>query len=277
MTSTTDEFEIFEQFKNVAADVENLPPLTPPTHSSTSPEASSESECPHLNRNTEMGKVECLDCGLELRTLLVDSGGDGERYWAPRPKSKGIKVDLEGIFPDPIISKTSDIFENVTEGAIFRIDRRRSIIAACVMEAYKILKIPITQQEILNRYPVTNINTGVKMVEMRIKKFDTERVRKTYTSPEESIRDILDKWEDGSNFLHDVIELYRQVEGKSNLINRARAKSVAAAVIYYFILAMRKNTTITEFCKAVELSSATIIKLAREVSAVMQTPEILSY
>ncbi len=264
-----DEFDVFEECKNF------LSPPAPP--SPPTPSSASSEECPHLNRNVEMGKVECLDCGLELKTLLVDTGGDGERYWAPRPKSKGIKVDLEGIFPDPIISKTSDIFENVTEGAIFRIDRRRSIIAACVMEAYKILKIPITQQEVLNRYPVANINTGVKMVEMRIKKFDTDRVRKTYTSPEESIRDILGKWEDGDDFLTEVIELYRGIEGKSNLINRARAKSVAAAVIYYFILAMNKNTTIAEFCKAVELSSATIVKLAREVSAVMQTPEVLSY
>jgi len=246
--------------------------------------------CLHNNISTEHGISECSDCGMEVkRTISSESKmyiatdkrsmGDGNRCWAPKKKTKGIYDELKAMgFAGPEATEADSIFKTVTAGGIFRVDKRRSIAVACLLEAYKILGKQVSLEALLKRMPTDNITAGMKIVETKIKKYDTERIRITHTSPVDSIRDILSKWDSDQKTIDEVISLYDRVDDKSSLINRSRAKSVAAGLIYYYALATkRSNIKLKDFSKRVELSESTITKLAKEISAILSTPEILAY
>ena len=168
----------------------------------------------------------------------------------------------------------------MTEGELYRVDKRKSIIASCLLEAHKILGIPISKEELLNKMSLekSNISSGMKIVEIKIKKYDKERVRDTYSSPVDSIKDILSKWESDPKTIEEIIKLYNYVDDKSMLLNRSRVKSVASGLIYYYALSTKRtNIKLKEFAKRVELSDSTILKVAREISAILKTPEILQF
>ena len=258
--------------------------------SETSSIVSTRGECLHHNVGGDFGITECLDCGERIKTSITleskmyiatdkRSMGDGNRCWATKKKTRGIRDDLKGLgYSDSIINAADSLFKIVTRGDIFRVDKRNSIIVSCVLEAHKMLGIRMSLETILKQIPVTNITVGMKAVETRIKSYDVDRTRVTYSSPIDSIRDILSKWESDEKTIDEVIELFEKIDDKSSLINRSRAKSVAAGVIYYYSLSThRKNITLKDFSVTVGLSPATITKLSREISAIMKTPQIMAY
>jgi transcription initiation factor TFIIIB Brf1 subunit/transcription initiation factor TFIIB len=246
-----------------------------------------EGGCLHLNISTDYGMIECQDCGIEIKPQEVKvpspidnrSVLDNNRCWAPKKKSRGIRDDLKGLgIPDPVINIADDIFKIVTEGGIYRDEKRKSIIVACLLEAYKISGIPMSLQTLQEKIPINNITTGMKIVETKIKKYDVDRKRITHTSPVDSIRDILAKWENNTEVSGDIIQIYSTIEDQSSLINRSRAKSVAAGVIWYYVIKThRNNIKLKDFSKKVELSESTITKIAKEISAILVTPHILAY
>jgi len=278
MSGPTDVFDVFDAIDIQLAN----PPEAPPEVLKTT--------CQHLHTQSDCGITECLDCGEQIKASIdaeskmftsIDnrSMGDGNRCWAPKKKVKGIREDVKGLgFPDPVVNVAEDIFKTVTGGNIFRVDKRKAIIVACLLEAYKILNQEVSLDFLLKRIPVPNITVGTKIVETKIKRYDVDRSRSTYTSPEDSIKDIMTKWDSDPSVIEEVIQLFKKVEDRSSLLNRSRAKSVAAAVVYYYALATkRKSITLKDFASRVELSDSTIQKLAKEISAVLQTKEILAY
>lgn len=290
--TTIDEFEVFNQLDQELSSTQlEIPDVLCPG-SSTRPCIVAELEplCAHINVSDEYGISVCLDCGIEIRKGISNESkmyasidkrsiGDGNRCWAPKKKNRSIRDDLRGMgFPDPVINEADSIFKTVTEGGIFREDKRKSIIVACLMEAYKILGESVSLESLLEKIPINNITAGMKIVETKIKRYDTERKRVTHTSPVDSIRDILSTWDSDADTVEKIVKLYEMVEDKSSMLNRSRAKSVAAAIIYYYAIATKRNNIkIREFSKRVGLSESTIIKNAKEISAVLQTPEILGY
>lgn len=257
----------------------------------TQPSAESsvvENGCTHQYTIVEQGVNVCGDCGVEVpysskktsTNVVPENGGyDGNRCWAPKKRVKSIRDDLKGLgIPDSIINEADAIFKIVTKGQIFRVDKRRSIIVACLMEAYKIMGTPVTLEYILGMIPISNVTIGMRLVETRIKIYDTERKRKTYTSPADSIRDILSWWDNKDQIEKDIIAMYESIENKSMILNRSRAKSVAAAVVYYYALKNKKtNVVLDEFSDRIGLSGSTIMRNAREISAIFKTPKILAY
>lgn len=293
MNNNTDDFDVFDQ----------LEMITNGTQGGEGSERSDErgdelkrgdlaggEQCLHKNISEEYGVCVCLDCGIEIKRGVsteskmyksIDnrSMGDGNRCWAPKKKNKSIRDDVKGLgIPDPVINEADAIFKLVTNGAIFRTDKRRSIILACLLEAYKIMGHHITLASLLEIFPINNVTIGMKIVETKIKEYDTERKRITYTSTIDSIRDILAGWNSDNETVENVIELYRQIEGRSQNLNRSRAKSEAAAVVYYYaLLTKRKNIKLKEFSQRVGLSETTITKYTKEISYLLQTPDVLSY
>lgn len=274
--STENDFDAFDDF-NDFNDIKEEP-------------KNSAVECKHLNIVNENGINACVDCGISVTCGISNESkmytaidnrsiGDGNRCWAPKKKTKSIRDDVKGLgIPEKIINEADLIFNIVTEGDIFRVDKRRSIIIACLFEAYKILGEKVTLESLLEKIPSTNITIGMRLVETKIKKYDIERKRVTYTSPVDSIRDILSGWDSNPETIEEVIKIYDKIEDKSSMLNRSRARSVAAAVIYYYaLLTGRNNIKLKEFSKRVELSESTIAKNAKEISAILQTPNVISY
>lgn len=284
--TTEDAFDVFTQLElELARD----DPATAAPITTASPDTPSK-KCAHTNLTGEYGIYVCLDCGEEVKRgvsneskmyTAIDnrSMGDGNRCWAPKKKNKSIRDDVKDLgIPDSVINEADSIFKTVTDGDIFRVDKRRSIIVACIFEAYKILGQNVTIASLLEKFPTNNVTIGRRIVETKIKGYDTERKRVTHTSPIDGIKDIMAGWDSDPETVESVIALYKQIEDKSSMLNRSRANSVAAAVVYYYALATgRKNIKLKEFSKRVKLSESTITKNAKEISAILQTPEILAY
>jgi len=241
-------------------------------------------ECLHESVSDYNGPLECVSCYNKIESINDDvkdeeEKTDSSRCWMPKKKVKGIFEDLKGYdFSDPIINKTSEMYEIVTQGKLYRVDKRKSIIVKCLMEAHKILGENVTLESLLEKIPVKNVTFGMKIVEMGIKKFDVDRTRITYTTPEDSIKDILAKWDTDQETVDNIIKLYNSISNKSSLINRSRSTSVAAASIYYYaLITKRDNIKLKDFAERVNLSGPTIERLAKEISAILKTPHILKY
>lgn len=282
------DFDVFDQLENLSSppedSIQEISPKDPIQEGTT---------CVHPNTTLDdLGVCTCDDCGVEVKkTALSDSKmytatdnrslGDGNRCWAPKKKLKSIRDDLKGLgFSDAIVNETYSIFRLVTKDGIFRVDKRKSILLACLQEAHKNLKCPVSLESLLEKMPIGagNITIGMRLLETKIKKYDLERSRVTYTSPVDSIQDLLSKWDSDSKTIEEIIRLYHKIDDKSSLLNRSRAKSVAAGLIYYYALATKRtNIKLKEFSKKVELSESTITKLAKEISAILSTPEVLVY
>ncbi len=298
MDSNSDDFDVFSQLEMLTNESTGVTESTgvacsiksDSTGSTVNTGVNTEGGCLHKSISEEYGLFFCLDCGVEIKRGVSNeskmykstdnrSMGDGNRCWAPKKKNKSIRDDVKGLgIPDPIINEADSIFKLVTNGGIFRVDKRRSIIVACLLEAYKIMGQHITLASLLEKFPINNVTIGMKIVETKIKEYDTERKRITYTSTIDSIRDILEGWNSDSETVESVIKLYKQIEGKSKTLNRSRAKSEAAAVVYYYaLLTGRKNIKLKEFSQRVGLSETTITKYTKEISYLLQTPDVLSY
>lgn len=285
MMTTIDEFEIFNQLENTL----NETNINNQENNRMKNEMNKDN-CSHENISNEYGICICLECGIELKNGLSNESkmyssldnrsiGDGNRCWAPKRKTKSIRDDVKDLgIPDSVINEADSIFKTVTNGGIYRSDKRRSIIANCVFEAYKILGERVSFESLLEKFNLSNATIGMRLVETKIKEYDKERKRITHTSPIDSIYDILNGWESDKETIEKIIELYKKIEDKSSMLNRSRAKSVAAAVVYYYALVTkRKNIKLKEFSKRVSLSESTITKNAKEISAILQTPDVLSY
>ena len=69
--------------------------------------------------------------------------------------------------------------------------------------------------------------------------------------------------------IKEVEELYTQIRNKSSKINRSRPKSIANALIFYWIQMKNKNVDISFFSKKVEMSELTINKLIKEITRII--------
>jgi len=245
--------------------------------------------CTHPNRIIEAGIELCTDCGEEIDgTLFFDKEwryygaadsrhtSDPNRCQARKIEEKTIHKDVEGMgFGDSIISAANKIYVDVTDLAdedsqrIFRGNSRRSIVFACIFNAYKLNATP---QSVESLIPIFNISKktalkGLKFVSRNAPK--QSPLRTTYITPVNLVEEIMDKFSASKEQKNEVIELYKKINNKSSRLNRSRPQSVASGLTYYWICKKNKNISIKEFAKKVGLSELTINKISKEISEIL--------
>jgi transcription initiation factor TFIIIB Brf1 subunit/transcription initiation factor TFIIB len=245
-------------------------------------------ECRHLNINSEKGVDVCTDCGEEISKQIQNSkewryygqtdtrhSSDPNRVQMRKSDERSIYKDVENMgFSEKIISEANKIYFQVTQGQIFRGNSRKAIVFACIFHAYKLSGKPQSHEKLIT---VFNLNRktglkGLKHVNLYAPKKST--IRTTYITPINLIEEIMEKFLATPEQKVEVINLYNQIKNKSSRLNRSRPQSVGAGLVYYWICSKKKDISIKQFTKKVDLSELTVNKIAKEISDVLGTPSV---
>jgi transcription initiation factor TFIIIB Brf1 subunit/transcription initiation factor TFIIB len=243
--------------------------------------------CQHINIDNQNNLSVCVDCGMEITRNIVFNkewryyGASDTRFHSDPNRCQVRKVgdrsifkDVENMgFSDKIITIADQLYQEVTDGKVFRGNSRKAIVFACIFHAYKREGKPQSCEQLIN---IFNLDRkiglkGLKHVNLNSKK----NVKITYITPQNLIKEIMKKFDATSEQIDEVNHLYSKIHNKSSILNRSRPQSVASGLVRYYILLKGKDITMKEFRQKVKLSELTIEKMAKEISKVLKTPWII--
>jgi transcription initiation factor TFIIIB Brf1 subunit/transcription initiation factor TFIIB len=245
--------------------------------------------CLHENIVTEKSTTVCVDCGEEINSKITNNKewryygqvdnkhiSDPNRVQRRKNEERSIFKDVENLgFSESIIAKANKIYAQVTQGQIFRGNSRKAIVFACIFHSYKISGKPQSHERLMK---IFNLNRriglrGLKHVNLHAPK--DSKIRTTYITPENLIDEIMEQFSCTKEQKDEVKELYKQIKNKSSRLNRSRPNSVSSGLVFYYICLKRKDISLQEFTKKVELSDLTVNRIAKEISEVLGTPDIV--
>ena len=161
---------------------------------------------------------------------------------------------------------------------IYRGNSRKSMVFACIYNAYKISDNPQSCDNLIKIFNLQkNIGlNGLKYVNLHASSSILKKLKqkKHYITPLHIIKDIMKKFKGTSEQIQKVITIYNSIKNKSHILNRSRPQSVASGVVYYYILIDNKNISLKEFCGVVDLSALTITRIVKEISMILKTEYI---
>jgi len=279
----------FELFKQLLTEYEKNEKTKEPIENEPENEDDEEDEekCSHSNISLEKGAEVCTDCGEEIVKKAGDIINNSCRYGRPdtrhtsdptrvqlrKTEERNIFKDVENMgFSDKIIDIANKIYYQVTKGQIFRGNSRKAIVFAAIFRAYQTSGKPQSHEKLITVFNLTRKIglKGLKHVNLHVPK--DSAMKTTYITPVNLVEEIMDKFSASDEQKKQVKELYDKIKNKSSKLNRARPKSTASGVIFYWISSQKKEITIKQFAKKVSLSELTISKIAKEVGLVIGKP-----
>ena len=244
--------------------------------------------CTH-NPVDDNGVIVCLDCGRIIQKTIMhekewrffghsDSkrSSDPNRVQMRKSEERTIHKDVENMgFSENVVDIANKLYMQVTQGQIFRGESRKAVIFACIYHAYKILGKCQTPKKLMKVFNLSKKNSlkGLKIVSVYAPK--DSLVHTTTITPIHHINDIMNKFSATPNQKKEVIELYKRTKNRSSKLNRARPQSYACSLVYYYILSKKMDISLKKFAQKADLSELTISKNAKEVAAILGTPELL--
>ena len=261
-----------------------------PTHSIT-PTESAPTGCLHTSIIESGDSLLCTECGEETgKTVVYDKEwryyghmdtkhkSDPTRCKARKIESKSIFKDVENIiYDDAVVMVANNYYTQITEGNIHRGDSRKGIVFACIYYAYKQLGKPQTCENLADLFKIDNKTSlkGLKHFGLKIKKGTIGPA--SHITPANLVSDIMDRFSATPEQKAEVVALYERIKNKSSKINRSRPQSVASGLAYYWICNNRKNSIgIKKFVGEIGLSELTVIRIAKEISMIIDgdTPRV---
>jgi transcription initiation factor TFIIIB Brf1 subunit/transcription initiation factor TFIIB len=259
-----------------------------------------ENECKHLHSINNHASIICIDCGKEISQVLSveqewryygnsDSKhtSDPSRCSIRKTVESSIYKDVEKFnFPPGIVEIANNYFNIIRtsgssdetprsgKGDIKRGNTRKGIIFACLFNAYKSVKKPKTSESIQK---ILGID---KKTASRGSSYFTLRMPKKYNNLSyihavEYIPDIMKKFQANSQSIDQAVQLYFKIKHKSLNMIRSNQSSIAAGLVYYYIKLINRNKpdviNINKFKSVVGLSNATILKIAKDISEILDT------
>lgn len=238
--------------------------------------------CQHKNIIEEKNVFICDECGEEVDTKLKCEqewryykndnrySSDPKRVQLRKSDNKSIAKELEGMgFKEPVLSLADNLYNEVTEGDIFRGKSRSAIISACVFQAFKLTNNPKEYDTLVKTFNLEQKIglKGLKYVNINMK---NPKYRTEYITPAHLIVNIMANFECSEEQKNEVIAIYNQIAKKSEKLNRSKPQSVASGVVYYWIVQTNKNITLKEFVEKVKLSELTITKMVKEIEKIIK-------
>lgn len=241
-------------------------------------------DCKHPQVVTELSFRICTQCGKEMEK---ESNYDKEWRFYPKDKTQGdttrchmrkndaktIHKDLENLgFNSKIVNTSNELYQQVTQGKIYRGNSRKSIVFACVYSAFKMNDNPQTCENLIR---IFNLKRkvglkGLKHIHLNIDK--SSQIQNHRITPKHIIAEMMQKFiTSDSNQINEVYTIYENVKNKSSILNRSRPNSTAAGILYYYILKNGKSITLKQFSKEVELSELTIKKIVKQIDIINET------
>jgi transcription initiation factor TFIIIB Brf1 subunit/transcription initiation factor TFIIB len=243
---------------------------------------SNSNECQHTNTIVDGNIIVCSECYKEIKKNIMherewryyeNKSSDPTRVQVRKSDDKNIFKDVENMdFSEKIISVANDIYIKITDGKIYRGSSRKKIVLGCVYNAYKIEEKPQQVDDLVKLFGLSRKNgyEGVKIVSSNIPN-DTVPV----ISAIHIIDNIMDEFRAKQEHKDEVHKMYKYIENRSSKLNRARPKSVACGLVYFWICLRKKNINIKEFAKKTKLSELTILKMAKEIEIILKKPGVV--
>lgn len=233
-------------------------------------------ECVHTSVITDNGMSVCADCGLEMHktnTTDVKNLIEPNRCFMRKSKEKTIYQDLQSLnISDHIKDIANDIYVECCNGKVHRGARRKAIIFAAVFHAYKLDNTPQSCESLIKLFQMKRKDAlkGLKFINENTPK--KSPIKSLYITPEHIIHEFLSHFHVSEDKRKEILDMYHSVKDKSVILNRSRPQSVASGVIWYWICLNKKQMSIKEFIKKVELSELTVNKMAKEIARINNTP-----
>lgn len=240
--------------------------------------------CLHPNSVMTNGVEVCTECGIEIyKELSLEAewryygdndskhNSDPSRCHLRKSEEKNIYNDVKDIdLPRTVITEANDLYLTVTEGKIRRGKFRKSLIFACVFNAYKYQSNPQTPEELQEKFDLTKKDISRGLCEFNLKMRKTKKP--IYISPANFIPRIMkNKFNANEYHVEKVKELYEKIENKSALLNRSNPQSTVSGLIYYYCRSIGKEISCSKFSEMVKLSDITIGKISKNIATILGT------
>ena len=115
-----------------------------------------------------------------------------------------------------------------------------------------------------------NISQGINYFKMRMPKED---LKVQYITAEHFIPQILGKFNIKNEHTTNILEIYKYLERKSNVIDKRNPQSVSCGLVYYYLRRLNVDITPAKFGELVGLSAITITNITNEIEEIMYTQE----
>jgi transcription initiation factor TFIIIB Brf1 subunit/transcription initiation factor TFIIB len=247
-------------------------------------------KCMHTETFKENDIISCVNCGEVIKKVIINErewryygSQDSKRACDPsrvqirKIESRSIHKDVETLgFSENIVNAADQLYNQVTNGSIYRGNSRKAIIFACIFHAYKLQGNHQVPEELIKLFGLDRKNglKGLKIVNVNAPK--DSPIHSTSITPIHIIRQIMLKFEATEEMIAEVSELYNKINNRSSKLNRSRPQSVAAALTYYWICSKNRQINIKDFSKKVELSELTISKNAKEIAKILGDNVLIS-
>jgi len=240
--------------------------------------------CQHKNKTVNGCQMICEDCGIEVSKIELQDKewryyGHSDTRNSSDPsrcqtryveEDKNIFKDIEGMgFSDEVVKKANENYVKIIQNTIHRGNTRKGIIFACIFEALKILGRPQPAKPLGDLFGIDNKTAmhGVKTLKLKLSK---DCISNEYITPEHIIDDIMNEFGATIDKKSEVKHIYLVVKGKSDKLNRSRPQSIAAGLIYYWLLKTNNTITLKQFSERVKLRDTTILNISKEVKNVLE-------
>jgi len=242
-------------------------------------------KCLHTETVKENDIISCCACGEVIKKVIANErewryygsqdskrSSDPSRVQIRKVESRSIHKDVETLgFSDNIVNTADKLYNQVTNGSIYRGNSRKAIVFACIFHAYKLQGNHQLPEDLIALFGLDRKNglKGLKIVNVNAPK--DSPIHNTSITPIHIIRQIMLKFEANDEMIEEVNALYKKINNRSSKLNRSRPQSVAAALTFYWICTKNRKITIKDFSKKVELSELTISKNAKEIANILGT------
>lgn len=240
--------------------------------------------CAHKNIVKNGTVKACEDCGLELDIEISyeqdwryygendsKNSSDPARCQYRKSPEKGIKKELEQIgFPREICEISDDKYMMVTRGEIKRSNLRKGIMFACVFETYKEKGEHRVPDELQSKFGIDrkSMSKGNTYYRTRCPK---EMLSDESITAEHFIPYIMKKFRAKKEHIDKVVQIYEKVKGKSIIFNRSNPQSTSTGIVYYYLRRYKCDISSAKFSKIVKLGEGIVVKIAKEVSRLLDT------
>lgn len=231
-------------------------------------EEDEEGECRHRTIISSGGKQVCAHCATCLETSEIPSFGSKD---TKKKEAKNILKDLEKYsFPEAVKTRANELFMENLEGRTYRSSTRKAVIFACVHTAYKELGKPQDPLVIAK-----NIGIGRKDMSKGIRLLSPvytgkEETKQIFIEPMDLVPEILDKINMGEEHVPSIKAIY-EFSRRSQVLTRSNPQSVAAGLVYYWLMENEYEISKAEFAGVVGLSQMTIGKISQNIKTMRES------
>uniref|UniRef100_A0A6C0LZR8 Transcription factor TFIIB cyclin-like domain-containing protein n=1 Tax=viral metagenome TaxID=1070528 RepID=A0A6C0LZR8_9ZZZZ len=233
-------------------------------------------ECEHIETTFIDGADVCMDCGLCI-DAPVSKSVEQNREPSRCHKQRGEQRTLYDVIKDKNVPKAiaetaNTRYVHIVKDQIYRGDRRKAIVVACIYYAYLDHGEP---------RPIDYFESWFKLKKKRVSEGTTvycqyfPEVRNLCVNENDLMRTFMTCVGVGEEHYAKLLELSEYLANRSELLNSSKPQSVAAAILYVYLALhpdymKRLNMDKKRFSAHVKCSDITITKLATEISSIIK-------